>query len=149
MNNKYSLFMQYCFYIVSSVIFFILYYNSFTLYFSPFFYVPKYYHGNASVVEWLMCSPRVRYIVGSIPKRVKLKEYRIGICCFSAKHSVFRGKSRDLRKHAPLEQTFVSVSQHYKDSMKRVKSNTFTDIIIWLNVTCSHHDTFIVEKLLI
>ena len=34
------------------------------------------------------------YIVGSSPDRVE-PDYKIGICCFSAKHTALRGKSND------------------------------------------------------
>jgi hypothetical protein len=40
---------------------------------------------------WLACSPRV--LVG--PRSGQTKDYKIGICCFSAKHTILRRKSKD------------------------------------------------------
>jgi len=34
--------------------------------------------------------------VGSEPQLGQTADYKIGICCFSAKHAVFRRKSKDL-----------------------------------------------------
>jgi hypothetical protein len=38
--------------------------------------------------------PQVCWIMGSSPDRVK-PDYEIGICCFSAKHTALRRKSKD------------------------------------------------------
>jgi hypothetical protein len=40
------------------------------------------------------CPPRMLFIVGSNPGRVK-PDYKIGIWCFSAKHATLRRKSKD------------------------------------------------------
>ena len=59
------------------------------------------------------------------------KDYKFGICCFSAKHAAFRRKSKDwlaqnqdkvsrVGRHVNLL-TFVSVSLHYKIQTKRVR----------------------------
>ena len=42
-----------------------------------------------------MCLSRVREIVGSSPDRVQTNDYKIGICCFSAKYVALRRKSKD------------------------------------------------------
>ena len=38
------------------------------------------------------CGPK---IVGNEPQRHQTKDYKIGICCFSAKHTTLRRKSKD------------------------------------------------------
>jgi hypothetical protein len=32
---------------------------------------------------------------GIEPKPIQIKDYKIGVCCFSAKHTVLRSKSKD------------------------------------------------------
>ena len=48
-----------------------------------------------SQIKLLACSPRVWLIVCSSPDRVTPKDYKIGMCCFSAKHAALRGISKD------------------------------------------------------
>jgi hypothetical protein len=48
------------------------------------------------VVLWLACLPTVREVVGSSPGRVKPKQNKIGIRCFSAKRAALMSKSKDL-----------------------------------------------------
>jgi hypothetical protein len=50
------------------------------------------------------------------------KDYKIGICCFSAKYASLRSKTKDwfgseVERHV-YPQTFVSVSWHYKNPTK-------------------------------
>ena len=46
-------------------------------------------------MQWLAFSPRVLYIMGSSPRSGQTKDYKIGICCFSAKHTVSRRRSKN------------------------------------------------------
>ena len=49
-----------------------------------------------SVVQWLAFSPRVLQIMARFePRSGQIKDYEIGICCFSAKYEALRRKSKD------------------------------------------------------
>jgi hypothetical protein len=64
---------------------------------------------------------------GLKPLSCQTKDYKIGICCFSAKHTALRRKSKDwlawnqdnVGRHV-YQQTVVSVSWHHKNPTKRV-----------------------------
>ena len=71
----------------------------------------------------VLASPRLD--LGFEPRSGQTKNYRIGICCFSAKHAVLRRKSKDwlsrnqvycvrVGRHV-YQRTAVSVSYHYKN----------------------------------
>ena len=49
----------------------------------------------ALVVYLLACSCRVHKTVGSRSSQVKIKYYKIGICCFSVNHKGLRSKNKD------------------------------------------------------
>jgi hypothetical protein len=67
---------------------------------------------------------------GFEPRSGQTKDYKIGICCFSAKHAALMRKSKDWlvlnqnnvseRSRHVYPQTFVSVSYHYKNPTLRV-----------------------------
>jgi hypothetical protein len=42
------------------------------------------------VVQWLACSPQVRVDSGFETRSGQTKDYKIGICFFSAKHTTLR-----------------------------------------------------------
>jgi hypothetical protein len=85
---------------------------------------------------------------GFKPWSGQTKDYKIGICCFSAKHVALRRKSKDwLARNQDTvyvyPRTVVSVSQHYKNP----KSSTMpTSSSSHWKLTCFRHD--IAEKLL-
>jgi hypothetical protein len=60
------------------------------------------------------------------PRSGQTKDYKIGLCCFSAKHTVLRRKSKDwLAQNQDLSEgtclsAVVSVSKHYKKQTKPV-----------------------------
>ena len=47
------------------------------------------------MVQWLAWSPRVQGNGGFEPRSDQTKDYKIGICCFSAKHAALWIKSKD------------------------------------------------------
>ena len=63
---------------------------------------------------------------GLEPRASQTKDYKIGICCFSAKHAGLRRKSKNwlARNRDNMSEwyprTVVSVSLHYKNPSKRV-----------------------------
>jgi hypothetical protein len=64
---------------------------------------------------------------GYEPRSCQTKEYKIGICCFSAKNAALRKKSKDClarNQNNVSEWSDMSfrgqVSQHYKNPTKRV-----------------------------
>jgi hypothetical protein len=76
------------------------------------------------------------------------KDYKIGICCFSAKHAALRGKSKDWlarNQDNVYPRIVVSVRKHHTNSAKSedlVQSgHHFIE-----KLTCSRHN--IAEKLL-
>ena len=97
MNNKTVLLSFYAvlFYIdLSQSFLFILYYNSFTVYQSFFL--------STKILPWKSNSGGMFNVLALSavyrefdPLMCQTKKYKIGICCFSAKHSIFRGKSKD------------------------------------------------------
>jgi len=50
---------------------------------------------SASVVLWLACMPRVQQIVGSRPWSCQTKDFKIGICCYPAKHTALMSNNKD------------------------------------------------------
>ena len=81
---------------------------------------------------------------GFDPLSGQTKDYKFGICCFSAKHAALRSRSKDWldRERHVYPQTVVSVSYHYKNPTQRVGLVQSRSS----NVTCSRPD--IAEKLL-
>ena len=63
---------------------------------------------------------------GFEPRSGQTKDYKIGICCFSAKHAALRRKSKDWLTRNPgsgrhaYPRTVVSVSWHYKNPTRHV-----------------------------
>jgi len=95
------------------------------------------------------------------PLSCQPKDYKIGICCFSAKHVALRRKSKDwlTRNQDNVSErgdmsTRILLFQwaniiHYKNPTKRdgLVQRGYIIIIFSSNVTCSRHD--IAEQLLI
>ena len=60
---------------------------------------------------------------GFDPRSGQIKDFKIGICCFSAKQAALRRKNKDWlarNQNNVSEWTVVSVSQHYKNPTQRV-----------------------------
>ena len=60
---------------------------------------------------------------GFEPQSDHTKDYKIGICCFSAKHAALRRKSKNWltrNQNNVFEWDDMSVSQHYENPTKRV-----------------------------
>jgi hypothetical protein len=79
---------------------------------------------------------------GFKPLSGQTKDYKIGICCFSAKHEALRRKSKDLLAQ---NQDNLSVSYHNKKKACWSSTKQTSSSFHW-KLTCSRHD--IAEKLL-
>jgi hypothetical protein len=101
------------------------------------------FHSHANRINNVMASVLVSSAVdrGFEPQSgQKTKDYKIGICCFSAKHATLMSKSKYwltgnqcVRVEQHVYTRTVSASYPYKKSNSAWWSSTFTDIIIILS----------------
>ena len=86
------------------------------------------------------------------------KDYKIGICCFSPKHAALQGVRAKtgwlgIKIMCPSAVTYLPVDCFSELALIKIQPSVLVmykvpvDVIISLNVTCSHHD--VAEKLLI
>jgi len=85
------------------------------------------------------------------------KDYNIGICCFSPKHAALQGVRAKtgwlgIKIMCPSAVTYLPANCCFSElALMKIRPSVLVmykvDVIISLNVTCSHHD--VAEKLLI
>ena len=85
---------------------------------------------------------------GFDPRQCKTKDYKIGVCCFSAKHAALRRNNKDwLARNrdnvCPNGATFLSADCCFSE-LALSKSNKASSSFHW-NITCSSYD--IAEKI--